>query len=219
MKKKIALMLATSLALLMSAGCYEEINNGAKDILYNDIIYERCDDYCFNLTFTEDNAKYVGVFLETYNYGQELPWDVYALNSEENMLYSAHAVWVRPGYVLPGDFGEEFSSAEYVVPNGIDFRIIEDNYTEEVTPLVTFEGIVKLEDIVASEPSDVTEFTEYDCIRFRYKNYVDMDLEYTLCGFGEKYYLNICQGMNGANALYEIKSEYVDILTSAIVDA
>ena len=36
MKKKTALMLATSVAMLMSAGCYQEINSGVNDILYND---------------------------------------------------------------------------------------------------------------------------------------------------------------------------------------
>ena len=65
MKKKVALLLATSLAMLTGVGCYEEINSGIRDILYNDIVYERCDEYCYNVSFTENNAKYIGVFLET----------------------------------------------------------------------------------------------------------------------------------------------------------
>ena len=218
MKKKVALLLATSLAMLTGVGCYEEINSGIRDILYNDIVYERCDEYCYNVSFTENNAKYIGVFLETYNYGQQLPWDVYVLNSEENVLYSAHAVWVRKGYELPKDFGEEFSSVEYYIPNGIDFRIMEDGYTEEMTPLATFEGVVKLEDIVESQPTEATEFIEHNFIRFQLKNFADMDLEYAICSVDNHYYLNV-QDVNGANALHKIKPEYVELLTSEIEDA
>lgn len=210
------------IALLIIAGCViylscdTSINNGAEDVLYNDIVYERTEFPNYNLEITEDNAKYVGDFMETYNYGQELPWEVYALNSEENVLYSAHAVWIKPGYVFPKEFGEEFSSVDYVVTEGIDFLVMEDDYKEEVTPLTTFTGSVKLEDIIASKPSDVTEFTEHAFIRLIYKNHANMRLYYQLCSAEGKFYLNVRQGTDGATALFEIKPEYVDLLTSEV---
>jgi hypothetical protein len=204
------------LGCVIFLSCHSNINSGADDILYNDIVYERTEVPNYNLEFTEDNAKYVGDFIETYDYGQELPWPVYALNSDENVLYSAHAVWVKPGYVFPKEFGEEFLSVDYVVTEGLDFLVIEDDYKETVTPLSTFTGSVKLEDIIASEPSDVTEFTEYAFIRLIYKNHANMRLYLKLCSSGGKYYLNVRQGENGTTALFEIKSEYVDLLTSQI---
>lgn len=218
MKKIVALALVAAFACMLLAGCNVEINNGSEDILYNDIVYERFDGLSYNLKFSEEHSRYIGDFLETYNYGQQLPWEVYALNDEETVLYSAHAVWLKPGYRLPEEFGEEFSSVEYVVSEGIDFLVMEDAYTEEVTPLADFEGSVKLEDIVESQPSDITEFTEHDTVRFVYKNHADILLYFTLCSADGKYYLNVCHSEDGTTALFEIRPQYVSLLTAAVVD-
>ena len=216
MKKTIALILIVVLLGMFLVGCASEINSGTEDILYNDIVYERFTLSNYNLAFTEENATYIGDFLETYDYGRQLPWEVYALNGEENVLYSAHAVWIRPGYVFPSEFGEDFSSVDYVVTEGIDFLVIEDDYKEYVTKLATFDKSVKLEDILAAEPSDITEFTEFDSIRFKYKNHADMELFFTLCSSEDRYYLNVKEENTGESRLYEIKSEYTKLLTSAI---
>lgn len=210
----IALMIIIGCVIYLS--CDSEINSGTEDVLYNDIVYERSDFPNFNLELSEKNTKYVGDFLETYAYGQQLPWEVYALNSEENVLASAHAVWIKPGYVFPGEFGEDFATVEYVVSDGIDFFMIDDEYTEVATTLATFEGSVKLEDIVVSEPTDIAGFAEHDFVRFVYKNHADMMLYFRLCSANGKYYLNILQGAEGTDALFEIKPEYVSLLTSAI---
>lgn len=198
------------------AGC-SDINSGTEDVSYNGIVYERTDFPNYNLQLSENNTKYIGDFVETYNYGYEIPWEVYALNGEENVLASAHAVWIKPGYVFPGEFGEDFSSVEYVRSDGIDFFMIEDEYTEIPVTLAMFEGSVKLDDIVESEPSSVTDFTVHDTIRFSYKNHKDMFLLYTLCSHDGSYYLNICQS-DGTDALFRIKAEYVGLLTSEIAD-
>lgn len=216
MKKTSALLITTVMACTMFAGCTPEINNGERDILYNGVVYERCDDTNYNLYLYEDNAQYIGVFLETYAYGQQLPWDVYVLNSDANVLYSAHAEWVRAGYSLPDNFGEELSCVEYVVSEGLDFRVMEDDYTEESTLLKTFEEVVMLENIVELEPSEITGYVEYDEIRVRYTHHADMASKYTIGGLDGKYYLNICQGQYGTDEWHEIKSEYVELLTSKI---
>lgn len=218
MKKTITLLLIMIVVGIMFSGCQAEINSGDRDILYNGVVYERCDDANFNICLYEDNARYIGDFLETYNYGQQLPWEVYVLNGDENVLYSSNAIWVRPGYSIPDNFGVAFSSAEYVISEGIDFLVMEDNYTEEATLLVTFDGVVALEDIVETEPSEITGYTEYDDIRFRYTHHADMAVKYAICSLDGKYYLNICQGQNGTDEWHEIKQEYVGILTSAISD-
>ena len=132
------------------------------NIEYNGMVYERVEiDY--NLAITEDNSKYVGDYSQLYAYGQEHLYEVRVLNVEENMLYTAHATFLRPGYSLPTPFGEEFKGAEYVVSDGIDFQVIPDNYTEVATPIATFEGSVRLEDIVNYEPSDIT-VSEFQCL-------------------------------------------------------
>ena len=97
-----------------------------------------------------------------------------------------------------------------------DFLVIEDDYKEYVTKLATFDKSVKLEDILAAEPSDITEFTEFDSIRFKYKNHADMELFFTLCSSEDRYYLNVKEENTGESRLYEIKSEYTKLLTSAI---
>ena len=192
------------------------INSGDKDVLYNGIVYERAEFPNYGLSINEDDAKYIGDFLEIYDYGQELPWGVYVLNSEANLLYSAHAIWIKPGYVFPGEFGEEFSSINYAVCEGNDLLVMEDNYKEEVTQLVSCEGSFKLEDIIETEPANITEFTEHDYIKLIYKGHANMSLYYRLCSADGEYYLNVHQGAEGTNALYKIKPEYVDLLTSMV---
>ena len=217
MKKIFALILMAALACTLFSGCWSSLNSG-DDILYNGIVYERYGYLDYNLDISEEHAVYIGDFIETYDYGQELPWEVYALNGEENLLYTAYTNWVRPGYELPKYFGEDFTSVEYVIPNGIDFKIIPDDYTEEVFPLMTFEGSVKLEDIIETEPTEVAEFTEHNSLRFIYKNHADFRLWLDICSADGKYYLNVKQGDEGITELHEIKAEYVELLTSAIPD-
>jgi hypothetical protein len=195
------------------------INSGTDNILYNKIVYERSDFTSYNTEVIEDHSKYIGDFAQLYAYGQEVLYEVRVLNDDANVLYSAHAVWVKPGHVTPGDFGEEFSSVSYVVPNGLDFLVIEDDYSEEVTPLANFDGSIKLEDVVEIEASEVTEYTEHNYIRFVLKNYADLTLGYALCEAEGKYYLNVCKSGTGEDELHEIKAEYVELLTSAIGSA
>ena len=220
--KRFILPIAIALAIIICCVIYladgPTINSGSRDALYNDIDYERSELSNYNISLFENNAKYVGDFMETYDYGQELAWEVYVLNDEANVLYSAHAVWVKPGYSFPGDFGEEFSSVEYVVTDGTNFLGIEDDgYTEKVTPLAIFDKNVKLEDIVEAESDELTGYTEYGYVRFIYKNHADMALYYKLCSIDGQYYLNIRQAGTGADAFFKIRAEYVDLLTSAIV--
>ena len=219
MKKIIALILITVSVCLLFAGCSPSLNSGSEDILYNGIVYERYGYLDYNLEISEEHAKYIGDFMETYAYGQELAWEVYALNGEENLLYTAYTNWVRPGYELPKYFGEDFVSVEYVIPDGIDFKIIPDDYTEEVFSLMTFEESMKLEDIIEIEPTEVAEFTEHNSLRFIYKNHADIRLWLDICSADGKYYLNVKQGDDGITELHEIKAEYVELLTSAIPDA
>ena len=219
MRKIIALILISALACMMLAGCSNEINDGSRDALYNDVVYERSQFPNYNLAITEDNAKYIGDFIETYDSGYQLPWEVYVLNSEENVLYSAHAVWIKPGYAFPSEFGEDFLSADYVVTEGIDFLVMEDEYKEIVTHLTTFDGSVKLENIIETEASDVSGYTEHDYIRLTYKNHANMSLYLTLCSLDGQYYLNVRQGADGEDALFKINPEYVDLFTSVITNA
>ena len=216
MRRTIAFILIAIFACTALVGCNSEINSGSKDVLYNGIVYGRYGYLDYNLEISEENAFYIGDFIETYDYGQELSWEVYALNDEENLLYTAYTNWVKPGYVLPGYFGEDFVSVEYVIPNGIDFKIIPDDYTEEVFPLKTFRGSVKLEDIVETEPSGITEFTEHNSLRFFYKNHADIRLWLDICSVNGKYYLNVKNSQDGSPALHEIKPEYVELIISAI---
>ena len=201
----------------MLFGCSEEpLNSGEKNILYNGIVYERDPELNYNLRLYEDEAWYVGEFSETYGFGQQLPWPVYVLDGKENVLYTSHAKWVKPGYSFPDNFGEEFSSVEYVVSEGIDFRIMEDDYSEVATLLKTFEGGVTLDDIIEPEPSYISGYVEYDEIRFKYKHHPNMAALYVIASLDGKYYLNVCQGVLGTDEWHEIKSEYVDLLTSLI---
>lgn len=224
MKKTIALFLMTTVACTAFVGCIPEMDNSEmgdveEKIIYNGVEYEEYDDSNFNLCLYEDNASYIGDYLEGYDNGYVLPWEVYALNKEANVLYSPYTIWVKPGYEIPDNFGVAFSSVEYVVSEGIDFLIMEDNYTEEATLLATFDKVVKLEDIVEAEASEITGYVTYDDIRFKYTDHADMASMYTICGLEGKYYLNISQAPFGTDEWHEIKPEYVDLLTSTIEKA
>ena len=219
MRKIATLLLIAIIACVALSGCVtKELNNGTRDILYNGIVYERCDDMNYNLYMYEDHSHYIGDFLELYAYGQEFPYPVHVLNDEENVLFSPHATWIKPGYILPDNFGVALSSIEYVIPSGLDFNIIEDDYTEVVTPLMTFTETVVLEDILEIEATEITEISEcvvYDKIRCRYVGYADMASVYTIISLEGKYYLNVRLN-DGADEWHEIKEEYVELLTSAI---
>ena len=209
----VALILTLICATL--AGCAPELNNDEKNILYNGIVYERCEGENYNVYLYEDNSWYIGDFVEVYAYGQEIPWPVHVLNGDENVLYSSHATWVKPGYAIPDNFGVPLSSLEYLVSEGLDFLIMEDNYWEEATTLKTFDTVVMLEDIVEIEPSEISEYTEHDDIRVRYTGHADMGARYCICEFEGAYYINVC-GVNGEDSLHLIKPEYVELITSNI---
>lgn len=215
MKKIIALILTVIMACAVLAGCSSKTDKNDEDVLYNGIVYKRCDDESFDLKLYEDNARYIGDFMESYDNGYQIPWSVYVLNGDENVLYSSKAIWLKPGYSLPENFGEEFSSVEYVVSEGIDFLIMEDDYKETATLLKTFETGVKLEDVVETDPSEISGYTEYDRVRFRYKNHANIASLYTICALDGEYYLNVRKA-DGANEWHKIKPEYVELLTSVI---
>ncbi len=222
---RVIIPIVIALAIIVGCVIYLNYDNtinseeNSNNIEYNGMIYERVDiDY--NLAITEDNAKYVGDYSQLYAYGQEYLYEVRVLNGEANMLYTAHATFLKPGYSLPTPFGEEFSGAEYVVSEGIDFQIIPDDYTEVATPLATFEGSVKLEDIVESEASEIAVSEEVidECheIRFAYKNHVDIFLRLVIYNHEGSYYLNVRDPSGETWQWFKIKPEYVELLTSAI---
>ena len=220
---RVAIPIIIAVAIIIACVAYlahdSSINSGEHDVLYNDIVYERVE-LPYNLRISEDNSKYSGGdYSEIYAYGQEVLWEIFVLNDEENVLYSAVYVWVKPGYELPGDFGEELASVDYVVSEGVDFLVMRDGYTEEVTHLANLDGNVKLENIVASEPTEISEFTERGTIRFMYKNYKDMSLDLDLCESDGGYYLNVKQGSEGTDAFFLINAEYLALLTSALPSA
>ena len=73
-------------------------------------------------------------------------------------------------------------------------------------------------DVIESEASEITP-TEEDItgsIRFKYKNHKDISLIFDICGLDGKYYLNVFDNTEGTNNWFEIKPEYLALLTSAI---
>ena len=217
LKKIIIFALIAALACMMLAGCDLPKDNdtglvGNAD--YNGVTYDRASYPNHNLVLLKDHATYIGDFLEAYDNGYQIPWEVYVLNEEANVLYSAHAVWVKPGYVFPDEYGEAFSSAEYVVSEGIL-----DEYREEVTPLITFEGGVTLADIIESAPADISDYTVHADIRFCYRDHADMAVLLELCEWSGQYYLNVIDDASGAPVLFQIKPEYAEALTSAVAGA
>lgn len=215
MKKIISLILVSIFICMLLAGCdwfyAENTTQYSENVTYNDIEYLRHDFYNFNIVFLEEHSKYIGDFIETYANGNQFPWEVFVLNDEANVLFSHHAVWLKPGYTLPDEYNEEFVSAEYVVSSGIL-----DEYKEEVTPLITFEGAVTLGDIIEAEVSDIEGYTVHDEIRFRYKNHADIAVLLTVCSLDDQYYLNVAVDGTGDIELFKIKADYVEVLTSAI---
>ena len=120
------------------------LNKGENDVTYNGVVYERVDLH-YNIEHSEENAKKIGSYGQLYAYGQEYIYDLYQLN--ENILYTPHATFFKSGYPQPSLFGEDLANAEYVVSEGINFKGMPDDYTEETTLLATFDKNVKLEDI------------------------------------------------------------------------
>ena len=219
MKKTVALVLVAVLAVLMLAGCEMSPKNGpeisAENAVYKNTVYERNNTLQYNLTLMRDHATHIGDFIETYENGYQLPGEVFVLNDEENILFSEHAIWVRPGYVVPSEYGEPFASAEYVVSEGIL-----DTYKEEITPLITFDGTVTLEDLIEETPTAVTDdCVPYGSVRLHYRNHADIAVELTLCSLGGQYYLNVRSHETGEATLYQIKSAYVEVLTAAVSTA
>ena len=213
------------LALSIIVGCVIylnhdfTINHGEVDITYNGILYERIPlDY--NITISEENATYIGDYGQVYAYGQEYLYSVYVLNSEANVLYTPHANFIKSGYTPPTPYGEDFSYAEYVVSEGLDFNGMPDNYSEEATLLATFDTSVKLEDIIESESTAISitedELEECNEIRFKYKNHADMFLMFYIYGVDGNYYLDVRHATEGTHEWFKIKPEYVALLTSAI---
>ena len=195
------------------------LNKGENDITYNGVVYERAN-LNYNTCVSEEHAKKIGTYGQIYEYGREVIFDVYCLNDEANVLYTPHATFIKQGYLSPSPYGEDFASAEYVVSNGIDFLGMPDDYTEEATLLANFDKSVKLEDIIESEPSDITisdaELEKCNEIRFKYKKHADLSLIFYIYGLDGQYYLDVRQ-VDGAHEWFMIKPEYVVLLTSAIV--
>ena len=199
------------------------INKGETDFTYNDALYVR-EDLHYNICHTEENSEKIGSYGQLYAYGQEVIYDLYRLNDEANILYTPHATFIKTGYTQPSLFGEDLASAEYVVSEGIDYKGIPDDYTEEATLLATFDNSVRHEDIIESEPDDITvsdeDLEKCNEIRFKYKNHADLSLMFYIYGADGQYYLDICDydfDNNVANhEWFKIKPEYVDLLTSAM---
>lgn len=206
--KKILIIMILVLCFVC-VGC-SNIGDG-EDIKLDGIVYKRDVIPNYNMWLSETDRIYVGDFIQTYEYGQELPWEVYALNEERNVLYSAHAIWLKPGYVLPDEYGENFSQAEYVISEGIL-----DDYTEESTLITTFTEEVKLENIINSEPTQLENVESFGDIRLTYTDHKNINIRLTLCKSGETYYLNVLEDVRGDSVYYEIKEGYVSLLTSAL---
>ena len=228
---RVIIPIVMALAIIIGCVIYLNVdttlNKGEEDITYNGVVYERYDIH-YNITISEENAKKIGTYGQVYAYGQEWIYDVFQLNDEAIFLYTPHTDFVKSGYSQPSIFGEEYSYVEYVVAEGLNFVGMPDEYTEEATLLATFDKSVKLEDIIESEPTDITVekavVDECNEIRFKYKNYSDMFAMFYICGVEGDYYLGICYDYDVEEDIeyhtwHKIKPEYVDLLTSAISDA
>ena len=195
------------------------LNKGEEDITYNGIVYEKVD-LNYHLTISEEHAKNIGTYGQIFAYGREVIFDVYQLNDEANLLYTAHATFIKPDYSQPSLYGEDFASAEYVVSEGMDHVGMPDSYTEEATPLATFDKSVKLEDIIESNSSKITvseeDMQKCNEIRFKYKNHADLSLMFYIYGVDGDYYLAILDSADGKYEWFKIQPEYVGLLTSAI---
>lgn len=222
---RVIIPIVIALAIIVGCVIYLNYDNtinseeNADNIEYNGVTYIRTDLH-YNLSISEENSKYIGDYSQLYAYGQEFIYEVRMLNEEGNMLYTPHATFLKTGYSQPSIYGEELAYAEYVVSEGIDFKGIPDDYTEEVTALATFEGSVKLEDIIESAPTEITvvEDASGKCheVRFGYKNHADIYVLLAIYNHGGEYYLGVFNSTEGANEWFKIKPQYVEILTSAI---
>lgn len=210
MKRFLAFAFALALICLSAVGCAQNIGDG-NDALYKETVYKRSEFPNYNIELLENNRTYIGDFIETYDYGNTLPWDVFVLNNEENVLYSYHALWLRPGYSLPSEYGETFSKAEYVVSEGIM-----DSYKEETTPLGSFKSDVVLEDIIAVEPTELKSPTTHTDVRFYYADHADIVIRLKMVSEDGVYYLSVRTGAAGDDVFYRINDEYVDMLTSPL---
>ena len=222
---RVIIPIVIALAIIIGCVIYLNtdftLNKGENDVTYNGVVYERVDLH-YNIEHSEENAKKIGSYGQLYAYGQEYIYDLYQLN--ENILYTPHATFFKSGYPHPSLFGEELANAEYVVSEGINFKGMPDDYTEEATLLATFDKSVKLEDIIESEPSDIIiseeAFKECNEIRFQYKNHDGLYLMLYIYGVDGQYYLDICDYVDDVenHKWHKIKPEYVGLLTSAIRD-
>lgn len=210
MKRFLVLLATLLLFCLLFVGCGDGIGDG-RDAVYKETVYKRSEFPNYNIELLETHRKYVGDFIETYDYGNTLPWEVFLLNDEENVLYSHHALWLKPDYSLPSEYGETFSKAEYVVSEGIM-----DDYKEETTPLGNFAGDVVLEDIIAVEPTELKSPTTHTDVRFYYAEHADIVIRLKLVSEDGVYYLSVRTGKAGDDVFYRINDGYVEMLTSSL---
>ena len=218
----IVIAVAIIIACIIYLNTDFTLNKGEQNVTYKGIVYERVDLH-YNIEHSEENAKKIGGYGQIYAYGQEYIYDLYQLN--ENILYTPHATFLKSGYPLPTLFGEDLASAEYVVSEGINFKGIPDDYTEEATLLAIFDKSVKLEDIIEVDPTDITvseeDFKECDEIRFMYKNHDGLYMMLYIYGVDGQYYLDICDYIDDMenHKWHKIKPEYVDLFASAMPKA
>lgn len=210
MKKILVLVLCSFCLALCGCGEYEEINQG-RDVLYKETVYIRSEFPNYNIELVSDDEESIGVFVETYENGATLPWDVFLLNEEECVLYSHHALWLKPNYKLPDEYGESFSKVEYVISEGIL-----DEYKEETTHLCSFEGEVTLEDIISKEAAVISDYTQYADLRFYYADHKDIAIRLGLVSSEGEFYLSVRRDYDGADVFYKINDKYIEDLTSAI---
>lgn len=209
MKKFLTLIFAT-LLLFVYSGCGNTLNEG-DNIRYEDTLYLMSEWPNYNIALLEDDATSIGDFIQVFDNGYEIPWEVFVLNDQKNVLFSAHALWLKEGYSLPDEYGEDFSKAEYVIAEGIL-----DDYTEDKTFLTNFEAGVKLENIIASQASQLTNPTKHAMIRLHYTAHANMVIDLYLYQVGTDYYLSVMDVVDGevVDVYYEINEDYVGALTS-----
>lgn len=210
MKKVLVVVIISIICIAFCAGCSNDIGDG-RDILLDGVVYKRAVIPNYNMTLSEDNKIYVGDYIETYDYGQQLPWEVFAINEQRNLLLSAHAIWLKPGYELPDEYGANFSQVDYVISEGIL-----DDYKEDSTYLTTFTDEVKLENIISSQSSELENVEVFGDIRFWYTDHQDINIVLPLCKSGDKYYLNVREDTKGDPVYFAINEQYVQLFTSAL---
>lgn len=210
--KKILVLVLVCIIATFSIGCNKDSSIGTgDDIRINDTLYVRSQFPNYNIVLLETNSTYVGDYIQEYDNGYQLPWEVYSLNSEAKVLYSAHAVWTVEGYEFPDEYSNKFSKATYVVSEGIL-----DDYVEDEDPITEFTTEVTLEDLISEQPTALTEPTLYGQIRLYYAEYADMAIELKLAKSGDDYYLDVKEDTAGESVYYMIDEAYVELLSSAV---